>query len=47
MSIDRDTVPAQITPDQRMRKVLDEAAAIGQATARSLLFDVPELDRVR
>ncbi|WP_410874897.1 DUF1254 domain-containing protein [Nocardia sp. A7] len=34
-------------PDQRMRKILDEAAAIGQATARSLLFDAPESDGVR
>ncbi|WP_324197567.1 DUF1254 domain-containing protein [Nocardia abscessus] len=34
-------------PDERMRKILDEAAAVGHATARALLFDARESEGVR
>ncbi|GAF48837.1 DUF1254 domain-containing protein [Rhodococcus wratislaviensis] len=34
-------------PDERMRKILDEAAAVGHATARAALFDVRDAEGVR
>ncbi|MEV0111527.1 DUF1254 domain-containing protein [Nocardia sp. NPDC050799] len=34
-------------PDARMRKILDEAAAIGHASARALLFDARDSEGVR
>lgn len=37
----------KFAPDERMHKILDEAAAIGSATARSLMFDTPDKDGVQ
>lgn len=34
-------------PDARMRRLLEEAAAVGHATARALLFHAPESEGVR